>query len=141
MTDNHPLATQKEFATIIMSTQPSNSSSTSLDLPVVQKSSFSIPHSPSFRRSTSSAYDSLYEYTCLPEDSKILITDLPCLNPYTAVSKPTSSILKCMKTLIHKPTKVVKEYVASTSFDQHPILSTQQEQFVTLAIPPKFIPQ
>ena len=87
ITDNHPLATHKEFATVIMSTQWSSSSSTNSDLPVVQKSSFSIPPSPSFRRSTSSAYDSLYEYTYFPEDSKILITDLPCLNPYTAIQE------------------------------------------------------
>ena len=120
-------ATQKQFSSLIMSTQPSSSTSNAPDLPVVQKSSFSITPSPSFRRSTSSAYDSLYEYTYLPEDNKIPITDLPCLNPYPAFSLPTSSILKYVKTLIQKPVKAVKEYVASTSFDQYPILSTQQE--------------
>ena len=70
-------------------------------------------------------YDSMYEYTYLQEDSKIPITDLPCLNPYAAFSKPSSSILKFVKTIIHKPAKAVKEYVASTSFDQYLILSTQ----------------
>ena len=117
--DNHPLATQKRFATVIMSTQLSNSSSTNSDLLVVQKSSFSIPPSSSFRRSTLSAYDSLYlyKYTYLPKDSKIPIIDLPYLNPYAAFSKPTSSILKSIKTLIQKPTKVVKEYVVATLFD------------------------
>ena len=123
-----------------MSTQPSNSSSTNPELPVVQKSLFSIPPSPFFRRSTFSVYDSMYEHTYLPEDSKIPITDPPCLNPYTAFSKPSFYILKSVKTSIHKPTKAIKEYVASTSFDQYPILSTQQEQFVTLVIPPEFIP-
>ena len=55
-----------------MSTSESSSSSN----PIVQKTSFSIPHSHSFRKSTSYALDSLYEYTYLLEDSKIPITDL-----------------------------------------------------------------
>ena len=83
----------------------------------------------------------MYEYTYLLEDCKVSITDLPCLNPYTAFSKHSSCILKFVKILIHKPTKTIKEYVASTYFDQYLIFSTRQEQFITLAIPPEFIPQ
>ena len=98
-----------------MSMQPSSSNFTSSHFFVVHKSSLSIPHFPSFRQFISSAYDSLYEYNYLLKDSKIPIIDLPCLNPYTACSKPFSSILKSIKTLIHKPAKIVKEYVASTN--------------------------
>ncbi|KAL4388578.1 hypothetical protein GQ457_09G008110 [Hibiscus cannabinus] len=68
--------------------------------------------------SISSLYE--VEYT---EDQKIQPTTLPTVNPYLAYQKPSSSIIKSIKSLIHKAPKSVKE---------------SKEQFVTLEIPSTF---
>ncbi|KAL4348076.1 hypothetical protein GQ457_17G016990 [Hibiscus cannabinus] len=83
--------------------------------------------------SISSLYE--VEYT---EDQKIQPTTLPTVNPYLAYQKPSSSIIKSIKSLIHKAPKSVKEYVQSSSFDKFYISGAAKEQFVTLEIPSTF---
>ena len=57
----------------------------------------------SSRRSTSSRFESLYEFNYLPEDSKIPLTDLPFLNPYDAFSKPSKSFSTSLRHLVSPP--------------------------------------
>ncbi|KAK8506369.1 hypothetical protein V6N12_034110 [Hibiscus sabdariffa] len=57
----------------------------------------------------------------------------PNLRSYS--SKKISSFIK---SLIHAPSKSVKEYVQSSRFDKHYITGSATEQFVTLEIPSEF---
>ena len=50
-------------------------------------------------------------------------------------------LLSGIKTLIKQPSRVAKEYVQASSFDQHKIPATSREQFVTLEIPSEFLGQ
>ncbi|KAK8982974.1 hypothetical protein V6N11_054959 [Hibiscus sabdariffa] len=52
--------------------------------------------------------------------------------------KSPTSIIRSIKSLIHSPSKSVKEYVQSSSFDKHYITESATEQFVTLEIPSEF---
>ncbi|KAK8592953.1 hypothetical protein V6N12_045045 [Hibiscus sabdariffa] len=80
---------------------------------------------------------SLYEIDYY-EEGKIQPTELPLVNPYLAYQKSSFSPLKSIKSLIHTPSKAVKEYVQSSRFDSCPITGSAQEQWVTLEIPSEF---
>ena len=56
-----------------------------------------FPSDPSLRRSTGNRLEYLYEISHVQEDSKIPITDLPIVNPYTIFNKPQSSFKKTIK--------------------------------------------
>ena len=101
-------------------------------------SSFYLPPSPSIRQSTSTKLDYLYEVSLLDDTQKISETDLPLVNPYHAFTKKSPSVIRNIKTLIKQPSRVAKEYVQASSFDQHKIPATSREQFVTLEIPTEF---
>ena len=62
------------------------------------------------------------------------------MNPYSTFVKPTSSFspIRSIRHLIRYTPKEVKEYVQSSKFDQHPILATEKEYFVTFPIPHEF---
>ena len=51
----------------------------------------------SLRTSIANRLDYLYEISHVPEDSKIPITDLPIVNPYTMFNKPQPSFKKTIK--------------------------------------------
>jgi len=101
-------------------------------------SSFHLPPSPSIRQSTSTKLDYLYEVSLLDDTQKISETDLPLVNLYHAFAKKSPSVIRSIKTLIKQPSRVAKEYVQASSFDQHKILTPSREQFVTLEIPSEF---
>ncbi|KAF4372297.1 hypothetical protein G4B88_004613 [Cannabis sativa] len=84
--------------------------------------------SPSLRRSSASKLDALYEVSYLSDDGKVILSDLPLINPYQAFSKPQSLFTRSIKTLIKQNPKTVKEYVQSTKFDQCNLPATEQEQ-------------
>jgi len=101
-------------------------------------SSFHLPPSPSIRQSTSTKLDYLYEVSLLDDTQKISETDLPLVNPYHTFTKKSPSVIRSIKTLIKQPSRVAKEYVQASSFDQHKIPATSREHFVTLEIPTEF---
>ena len=100
------------------------------------KSTFNL----SLRRCTTNSLDYLYEISHVPEDSKIPITDFPIVNPYTVFDKPQVSFKKSIKKLLGpSQSSTVKEYVQASKFDQHNILASETENFITLALPREFI--
>jgi hypothetical protein len=105
---------------------------------LTSSSSFYLPPSPSIRQSTSTKLDYLYEVSLLDDTQKISETYLSLVNPYHAFAKKSPSVIRNIKTLIKQPSRVAKEYVQASSFDQHKIPAISREQFVTLAIPSEF---
>ncbi|KAK8575472.1 hypothetical protein V6N12_063144 [Hibiscus sabdariffa] len=92
----------------------------------------------SFTSHKSKKIASLYELDYY-EDDKIQPTELPLVNPYLAYQKTSfPPPLKSIKSLIHTPSKTIKEYVQSSRFDKCPITGSAQEQWVTLQIPSDF---
>lgn len=85
---------------------------------------------------SSSSLEYLYEFEYLPDDSKILPTELPFLNPYNSFARPNTSVKRTVTQLFStkKPTSV-KEYVQASKFDQCFILATEEEQLLPLEIP------
>ena len=82
----------------------------------------------------------MYEISHVPEDSKILITDFPIVNPYTVFDKPQVSFKKSIKNLLGpSQSSTVKEYVQASKFDQYNIPASETENFITLALPKEFI--
>uniref|UniRef100_A0A803QDR5 Polyprotein n=1 Tax=Cannabis sativa TaxID=3483 RepID=A0A803QDR5_CANSA len=90
--------------------------------------SMPLTASPSLRRSSGSKLDALYEVSYLSDDGKVILSDLPLINPYQAFSKPQNLFTRSIKTLIKQNPKTVKEYVQSTKFDQCNLPATEQEQ-------------
>jgi len=96
----------------------------------------------SLRTSTANRLDYLYKISHVPEDSKIPITDFPIVNPYTIFNKPQPSFKKTIKKKkIIGPShpSIVKEYVQASKFDQFNILVSENENFITLALPREFV--
>ena len=94
----------------------------------------------SLRTSTTNRLDYLYEISHVPEDSKIPNADFPIVNPYTVFNKPQSSFKKTHKKIIgpsHPST--VKEYVQVSKFDRFNIPTSENENFITLALPREFV--
>ncbi|KAK9000993.1 hypothetical protein V6N11_082787 [Hibiscus sabdariffa] len=112
----------------LINTTPRSSSSRSL---------VSMEVNPKLRSYSSKKISSLYEVE-YSEDNKIQPTQLPVVNPYLAYQKSSTSIIRSIKSLIHAPSKSVKEYVQSSRFDKHYITGSTTEQFVTLEIPSEF---
>ncbi|KAJ9562160.1 hypothetical protein OSB04_007320 [Centaurea solstitialis] len=79
--------------------------------------------STSFRQSSASKIDQLYEISYVPNDSKIPINSMPLVNPYSVFSKPNNSISK-------------KEFVQASRFDSHQLPATTSKHLVTLSLPP-----
>ncbi|KAJ9547114.1 hypothetical protein OSB04_019657 [Centaurea solstitialis] len=79
--------------------------------------------STSFRKSSTSKIDQLYEISYVPDDSKIPITSMPLVNPYSVFSKPNNSLSK-------------NEFVQASRFDSHQLPATTSEHLVTLSLPP-----
>jgi len=94
---------------------------------MTSSSSFHLPPSPFIRQSTSTKLDYLYEVSLLDDTHKISETDLPLVNPYHAFAKKSLSVIRSIKTLIKQPSRVAKEYVQASSFDQHKIPATSRE--------------
>ncbi|KAK8563661.1 hypothetical protein V6N12_035804 [Hibiscus sabdariffa] len=112
----------------LLNTTPRSSSSRSL---------VSMEANPKPRSYSCKKISSLYEVE-YSEDNKIQPTQLPIVNPYLAYQKSSTSIIRSIKSLIHAPSKSVKEYVQSSRFDKHYITGSATEQFVTLEIPSEF---
>ncbi|KAK8596535.1 hypothetical protein V6N12_065021 [Hibiscus sabdariffa] len=112
----------------LLNTTPRSSSSHSL---------VSMEANPKPRSYSCKKISSLYEVE-YSEDNKIQPTQLPIVNPYLAYQKSSTSIIRSIKSLIHAPSKSVKEYVQSSRFDKHYITGSATEQFVTLEIPSEF---
>ncbi|PKI64613.1 uncharacterized protein LOC116201072 isoform X2 [Punica granatum] len=86
------------------------------------------------RKSFRSKLDALNEVSYLNEDDKISSTDLPLINPYIAFSKQLSfSPIRSIRQLIRQSPHLVKEYVQSTRFDQHPIQALETEQLLWIS--------
>ncbi|KAK8590174.1 hypothetical protein V6N12_024556 [Hibiscus sabdariffa] len=79
----------------------------------VVRSLVSMEVNPKLRSYSSKKISSLYEVE-YSEDSKIQPTQLPVVNPYLAYQKSSTSIIRSIKSLIHAPSKSVKEYVQSS---------------------------
>ncbi|KAJ6979222.1 hypothetical protein NC653_027397 [Populus alba x Populus x berolinensis] len=95
--------------------------------------SFHLPPSPFICQSISTKLDYLYEVSLLDDSPKISETDLSLVNPYHAFAKKSPSVIRSIKTLIKQPSRVAKEYVQASSFDQHKIPATSPEQFLALS--------
>ena len=100
-----------------------------------------FPFDPSFRKSTGNRLEYLYEISHVQEDSKIPITDLPIVNPYTIFNKPQSSFKKTIKKKKISPShpSTVKEYVQASKFDQFNIPVNDGENFITLSLSREFV--
>ena len=95
--------------------------------------------SPTLSKTLSSKYDYLYEVDVLPPENKISSTYLPLINPYSAfVTKSCNPWLQ-IRSLVQPKFKGVKEYVAASKLDQHPILANQEDQFINLQMPEDFL--
>ncbi|KAJ9550757.1 hypothetical protein OSB04_014802 [Centaurea solstitialis] len=93
--------------------------------------------STSFRQSSASKIDQLYEISYVPDDSKIPITSMPLVNPYSVFSKPNNSLSKKVKKLIGSTSaQQIKEFVQASRFDSHQLPATTSEHLVTLSLPP-----
>ncbi|KAJ6893635.1 hypothetical protein NC652_027630 [Populus alba x Populus x berolinensis] len=103
----------------ITSSSPSSPHPSSL---LTSSLSFHLPLSPSICQSISTKLDYLYEVSLLDDSPKISETDLPLVNPYHAFAKKSPSVIRSIKTLIKQPSRVAKEYVQASSFDQHKFL-------------------
>ena len=110
-------------------------------------SSFVVTDTPkpisdlSLRTSTTNKLGYLYEISHVPEDSKIPITNFPIVNPYTVFNKPQPSFKKIIKKIIgpsHSST-IKKIYVQASKFDQFNIPTSENENFITLALPREFV--
>ena len=99
------------------------------------------PFDLSLCKSTANRFDYLYEISHVPEDSKIPITDFPIVNPYTVFDKPQPSFKKTIKKKITGPShpSTIKEYVQASKFDQFNIPASENENFITLALPKEFV--
>ncbi|CDP19458.1 unnamed protein product [Coffea canephora] len=84
----------------------------------------------------SNKLDYLYEVSIEPE--VVNPTSIPVINPYSASEKQSFSPTRLIKSLIRAHPKGVKEYIQALKVDQHPILATRKEQFITLHIPNDF---
>ncbi|GJR02267.1 putative zinc finger, CCHC-type containing protein [Tanacetum coccineum] len=97
---------------------------------------FSRSSSSSFRQSSASKIDQLYEISYVPDDSRIPVSEMPLVNPYQIFTKPTSSITKRVKQLIGSaPNKQIKEFVQTSKFDSHQLPASQVEHLVSLSLP------
>ena len=84
----------------------------------------------------SNKLDYLYEVSVEPE--VVNPTSHPVINPYSVYGKQSFSPVRTIKSLIKHQPKGVKEYIQASKVDQHPILATKKEQFITLHIPTDF---
>uniref|UniRef100_A0A6N2LTI5 Uncharacterized protein n=1 Tax=Salix viminalis TaxID=40686 RepID=A0A6N2LTI5_SALVM len=109
-------------------TSSSSSSSPPSSSLQTSSSSFNLPPTPSFRKSTSTKLAYLYEVNLLDDTQKISETDLPLVNPYHAFVKKSPSVIRSIKTLIKQPSRITKEYVQASSFDQHKIPATSENR-------------
>nr|QJS95220.1 polyprotein [Petunia vein clearing virus] len=95
-------------------------------------------NAPKLSKALSNKYDYLYEVDILKENQKISDTYLPLLNPYSAFAKRSVTPWSQIRSLVQSKPRHVKEYVAASKLDQHPVFATGEEQFVTLHIPEEF---
>ncbi|KAM3356627.1 hypothetical protein P3S68_023341 [Capsicum galapagoense] len=111
-----------------MSVSESLPSSSSVSRPC--KSLGKINMSPTLSKTLSCKYEYLYE-DVLPPENKISSTYLPLLkkacNPWMQIHS-----------LVQQNPKGVKEFIAASRINQHPILVTQEEQFITQQMPEDF---
>ncbi|KAK4727223.1 hypothetical protein R3W88_032140 [Solanum pinnatisectum] len=63
---------------------------------------------------------------------------LPLLNLYFTFAEKTFFPWLKFRSLYQQKPKGVREYIAASKLDQHPILATQKEQFITLQISEDF---
>ena len=99
-----------------------------------------FPFDPSLRKSTGNRLEYLYEISHVLEDSKIPITDLPIVNPYTIFNKPQFSFKKTIKIYIGPShPSIVKEYFQASKFDQFNIPANDGENSITLPLPREFV--
>ncbi|GJS01530.1 putative zinc finger, CCHC-type containing protein [Tanacetum coccineum] len=97
---------------------------------------FSRSSSSSFRQSSASKIDQLYEISYVPDDSRIPVSEMPLVNPYQIFTKPTNSITKRVKQLIGSaPNKQIKEFIQTSKFDSHQLPASQVEHLVSLSLP------
>ncbi|KAL4561472.1 hypothetical protein LXL04_033638 [Taraxacum kok-saghyz] len=91
----------------------------------------------SFRQSSASKIDQLYEIAYLSDESKIPISQLPIVNPYNVFNKPVTRFSRKIKKLIGSTSnQQAKEYVQTSKFDFFQLPATSSEHLVTLSIPP-----
>ena len=95
----------------------------------------------SLRKSTANKLDYLYKISHVLEDSKIPITDFPIVNLYIVFDKPQPSFKKTKKKKIIGPShpSTVKKYVQASKFNQFNIPASENENFITLALPREFV--
>ncbi|GJX60433.1 putative reverse transcriptase domain, viral movement protein [Tanacetum coccineum] len=97
---------------------------------------FSRSSSSSFRQSSASKIDQLYEISYVLDDSIIPVSEMPLVNPYQIFTKPTNSITKRVKQFIGSaPNKQIKEFVQTSKFDSHQLPASQVEHLVSLSLP------
>ena len=90
----------------------------------------------SFRRSSASKIDQLYEISYVSDESKVPITSLSLVNPYSVFKKPQNSLSKKVKQLVGSVSNpVVKEFVQTSKFDSHQLPATTSEHLVPLSFP------
>ncbi|KAL3638190.1 hypothetical protein CASFOL_017561 [Castilleja foliolosa] len=89
---------------------------------------------PSFRKTTSSKIDYLYEVEYMSENSKVPITELPLLNPYRAFTKPNTTLPKSIKNVFNPTKTSAKELILASQLQQHLIPATEAEQMIPLRI-------
>lgn len=101
----------------------------------------SLSRPPSFKTTSASKIDYLYEIEYLPEESKVPPSQFPVINPYAVYCKPSSFKKKIKKLVGANHSNPIKEYVQASNFFTHPILATEQEQFLPIDLPTELLPQ
>jgi len=98
----------------------------------------SLPLPKDVTRTLSSKIENLVEYSYVPEDAQISETSTPLISPYNIFRRRRHS-LRSITQLITSRRPPEKEYVQSSRLEQCTLVSTQQEQYVNLEIPPPLI--
>ena len=98
---------------------------------------------PSLYTSIANRLDYQYEISHVPEVSKIPIIDFLIVNAYIVFNKPQTSFKKTIKKKkkfigpFHPST--IKEYVQASKFDRFNIQASENENFITFALPREFV--
>ncbi|MED6147935.1 hypothetical protein PIB30_048499 [Stylosanthes scabra] len=108
--------------------------------PVFHNSSISIDRlPPSVKKTLSNKIENLVEVTYVPENSKLLATYLPLINPYSFYHRQKKSTIASIRHLIHTPSSSVKEIIHHANIQQCGLKATTVEQYVTIEIPQALI--
>ena len=78
---------------------------------------FSSPHTPTMKQTSTFKYDLFYEIIHVPKANQVKDSHFPLLNSYKAFKNSYHSFTIIIKKLISQKVQIPKEYILSTKFD------------------------